>query len=304
MDFSSLAELLADLNLGELDMDLTGFDSTELDRLFARTDASMASEDEVPALPADPVTRTGDVWLLGTHRLLCGDATKADDVARLMDGRRAVCMWTDPPYGVGYVGKTKDAKTIDNDTAAGLPALLDAALANAAAALEPGAPFYLAHPAGALALVFEEAVHRSTFKVHQGLVWVKNSMVLGHSDYHYRHEPIVYGFAAGPGRSGRGKQANSRWFSDHCQTSVLQFDRPSASEQHPTMKPVALVAYCVKNSTPVGGLVFDPFGGSGTTLIAAEQMGRICNTIEIDPAYCDVVIERWQNLTGQQATRG
>jgi DNA modification methylase len=304
MDLTSLADLLGDLRLGELDMELTGFDAGELERLLARADIGDIVEDDVPDLPEQPVTRAGDLWLLGGHRLLCGDATNAEDVVRVMDGQRASCMWTDPPYGVSYVGKTKDAKTIRNDKAPGLAALLDAALANAAAALEPGAPFYLAHPAGSLSLTFEAAVERSGLKAHQGLVWVKNSMVLGHSDYHYRHEPIIYGFNEGPGRSGRGAHAGSRWFSDACQTSVLEFDRPSRSEEHPTMKPVALVAHCLKNSTPKGGIVLDPFGGSGSTLIAAEQSGRVCNTIELDPAYCDVIVARFEHLTGDEAHRG
>ena len=304
MDLTSLADLLGDLDLADLDMDLTGFGAHELDRLFAATQVGDITQDDVPDPPADPITRPGDLWTLGEHRLLCGDRTKAEDVARLMAGQQAVCMWTDPPYGVGYVGKTKDAKTIRNDAAAGLPALLDAALANAAGALVPGAPFYLAHPAGALALTFESAVDRSPFTVHQGLVWLKNSMVLGHSDYHYRHEPIIYGFNAGPGRSGRGSHPASRWFGDNCQTSVLAFDRPAVSEAHPTMKPVGLVAYCLSNSTPVDGLVLDPFAGSGTTLIAAEQTHRRCCCIEIDPAYCDVIVSRFEALTGQAARRG
>jgi DNA modification methylase len=304
MDVSSLAALLSDLSLGELDMDLTGFDAHELERLFAATQRADIIEDEVPDLPAEAVTQPGDLWMLGQHQLLCGDSTLSEDVDRLMAGERAACMWTDPPYGVGYVGKTKDAKTIRNDGAAGLPALLDAALANAAGALAPGAPFYLAHPAGALALIFEQAIDRSPLTVHQGLVWLKSSMVLGHSDYHYRHEPIIYGFNAGPGRSGRGSHPNSRWFGDNCQTSVLSFDRPAVSEEHPTMKPVSLVAHCLGNSTPVGGLVLDPFAGSGTTLIAAERTHRRCFAVEIDPAYCDVVVSRFEALTGVAARRG
>jgi len=304
MDLTSLVSLLSELELGDIDMGLTGFDAHELERLFACAENADVVEDEVPEPPAEPVTRPGELWLLGEHRLLCGDSRRSDDVSRVMGGMRAVCMWTDPPYGVGYVGKTKDAMTIRNDEAAGLPALLDAVLANAAGALEPGAPFYLAHPAGALALTFEQAVKRSPLRVHQGLVWVKDCMVLGHSDYHYRHEPIIYGFNAGPGRSGRGSQDTSRWFGDQAQTSVLEFRRPTSSEEHPTMKPVALVAYCIRNSAPVGGLVFDPFAGSGTTLIAAEQTRRICTAIEIDPAYCDVIVARWEKLTGKKACRG
>jgi len=292
-DEDVLLESLSELDLAGWDMDVLGFDLGD--------DLAGVIEDDVPEPPDEPVTRPGDVWALGEHRLLCGDATKAQDIARLMAGAKASCMWTDPPYGVDYVGKTKDAKRIANDGAQGLDALLRAALANVDVALEPGSPFYVAHPAGLLSLTFGNALVASGLRIHQTLVWVKDTMVLGHSDYHYKHEPIYYGWSAGEGRSGRGEHEGSRWHGNNAQVSVLQYARPSRSEEHPTMKPVGLVAHCLSNSTGPGALVLDPFLGSGTTLIACEQLGRLCYGLELDPAYCDVVIARWENLTGERA---
>jgi DNA modification methylase len=303
-DPSLLADLLARLDLTTLDMDLTGYQASELSRLLSHVDeGSGIVEDEIPDLPKVPVTRPGDLWRLGPHRLLCADSARAENVRRITDGTKAVCLWTDPPYGVGYVGKTSRAMTIANDAAAGLPDLLARAFAAAGEALEPGSPFYIAHPAGALALVFENAVAQAGWHLHETLIWVKDTMVLGHSDYHYRHEPVLYGWTKGAGRSGRGRHDGSRWFGDDAQTSVFEIPRPRRSEQHPTAKPVALVAAMLANSTPRGGVVLDPFLGSGTTLIAAEELSRNCLGLELDPAYCDVVIERWENLTGQGAVR-
>ena len=224
--------------------------------------------DDAPEPPAEPVTRPGDLYQLGPHRLLCGDATDMAAVEKMLDGDRCDCMWTDPPYGVEYVGKTKDALTIRNDGADDLPSLLAGAFAVATAALKPGAAVYIAHPPGALCRPFMQAFFDAGWKFHEGLVWVKNTMVLGHSDYHYRHEPIMYGYTAGEGRRGRGGEG---WHGDNSQTSVFEVDRPSRSEQHPTMKPVELVARMLVNSCPKRGLVYEPFGGSGSTLIAAHQ---------------------------------
>jgi DNA modification methylase len=291
-DEDVLLETLTELDLAGWDVSLLAFD-------YPGNQAVI--EDEAPEPPEDPVTHPGDLWLLGDHRLLCGDATKPGDVARLMGGAQAACMWTDPPYGVDYVGKTKDAKTIANDTEEGLASLLRAAFARADEALEPGSPFYVAHPAGPASLTFGTALVDAGLRIHQTLVWVKDSMVLGHSDYHYKHEPIYYGWTPGEGRSGRGEHAGSRWHGDNSQVSVLQYARPARSKEHPTMKPVGLVAHCLCNSTRPGALVYDPFLGSGTTLIACEQRGRVCLGLELDPRYCDVITERWQNLTGNKA---
>jgi DNA modification methylase len=162
---------------------------------------------------------------------------------------------------------------------------------------------YCAAPPGPRNATFREAIVAVGWKLHQELVWVKNAMVLGHSDYHYRHEPILYAFKPGSGRVGRGAHEGTRWYGDHSQTTVLEFDKPSRSEEHPTMKPVALVAATLRNSTRAGDPVLDPFSGSGSTLLACEQESRDCYGIEISPAYCDVIAKRWENATGKKATR-
>lgn len=211
-------------------------------------------------------------------------------------------VWTDPPYGVGYVGKTRDSLTIRNDDA-GADALVRDAFEGALGATSPSAPFYCASPAGPAALTFWLAIVAAGWRIHQELVWVKDVFVLGHSDYHYAHEPILYGYAPGEGRPGRGKHEGSTWRGDNAQSSVLAFPRPKRSTEHPTMKPVDLVSHCLANSTRPGGTVLDPFAGSGSTLIAAEQLGLACLAMEIDPRYAQVIIERWQAFTGLEAVR-
>lgn len=263
--------------------------------------AGLTEPDEAPPLPDVPVSKPGDLWLLGEHRLLCGDATKLENIERLMGEEKAAILWTDPPYGVSYEGKTRDALTIANDGAEGLSALLCATFAAVSGALEPGAPFYIAHPAGPKALTFWNVIDGLGWQIHQCLVWVKDSMVLGHSDYHYRHEPILYGWMPGPGRSGRGRHEGSRWYGDHSQTTVFEIPRPQASREHPTMKPVELVERCLRNSSQLGQIVLDPFLGSGSTLIAAERLGRRCYGMEIDPRYVDVAVRRWEENTGRKA---
>ncbi len=243
-------------------------------------------------------TKPGDVWLLGPHRVMCGDSKVPTDVERLMDGALAGLLWTDPPYGVEYVGKTRLALTIENDDAFGLPGLLRGFMAAAAPALEPSSPFYIAAPAGPLYVVFLQAIAESDWRYHQELVWRKDTMVLGHSDYHYAHEPLLYGYLPGPGRPGRGAHEGTRWWGDHSQVSVIDCPRPKRSEEHPTMKPVALIERCFQNSSRPGGAVLDPFGGSGSTLIACEQTRRVAYLMEIDPHYVDVIAKRYQDFTG------
>jgi DNA modification methylase len=249
--------------------------------------------------PAEPVTKTGDLILLGGHRLLCGDSTAASDVQRLMDGALAGCMWTDPPYGVDYVGKTAEALTIRNDRGGEIETLVSGAFVLALAALEPGAGVYCAHPAGVQGLLFARLFDEA-FCLRQGLVWNKGQMVLGHCDYHYSHEPILYGYTPGPGRRGRGGEG---WYGDNSQTSVIEVPKPSASTEHPTSKPVELIERCLCNSTPAGGGVLDLFAGSGSTLIACENLARRSFVMEIDPAYCDVIVDRFERHTGQTAKR-
>jgi DNA modification methylase len=257
----------------------------------------LTDPDDVPE-SAPAKTRRGDLWLLGPHRVLCGDSTVPADVERLMDGTKASILWTDPPYGVSYVGKTKRALTIHNDGAADLPELLRRFMAVATGALEPSSPFYIAAPAGPLFAVFLKAVAEAGWRYHQEIVWRKDQMVLGHSDYHYIHEPLLYGYLPGPGRPGRGAHDGSRWFGDHSQVSVIDCPRPKRSEEHPTMKPVSLIERCLHNSSRPGSRVLDLFGGSGSTLIACHQTGRVAYLCEIDPRYVDVTCRRFQEHTG------
>ena len=292
------AELL-DMRGLELDLSLTGFSTGELDRLLGPT-AGLTDPDDAPPVPIAPVSRLGDLWLCGPHRVLCGDATIPENFARLCIDL-AACLWTDPPFGVKYVGKTRDALTIQGDDD-GAGALLAESLCAIGPHIESGAPFYIAHPPGGRFVVFGNVVDAIGWRLHQSLVWVKDSMVLGHSDYHFRHEPILYGFTPGDGRPGRGKHVGSRWYGDHAQTSVIEVTRPKRSLQHPTMKPVELVQHCLANSCPREGIVLDCFAGSGSTLIAADITGRICYGLEISPAYVDVIVQRWQNFTGNEAT--
>jgi len=294
---SVLDDLLADLSVDD-----AGLAALLADLAGDIPKAGLTDPDEAPEPPEQPYVKPGELWLLGQHRLLCGDATKPEDVARLTDGATAECMWTDPPYGVGYVGKTARALRIANDEAEQGPAVFAAACR--VAPLAPSAPFYVAVPAGPRQLDFLLAVRDVGWRLHRELIWVKNSIVLGHSDYHYAHEPILYGYTPGAGRPGRGAHAGTRWYGDNSASSVLEYDKPARSIEHPTMKPVALVEECLANSTRAGDAIYEPFAGSGSTLIAAERLGRCCHAIEIDPAYAQVTIERWGAFTGEEAVRG
>ena len=214
-----------------------------------------------------------------------------------MNGERAGLLACDPPYGVRYQGKTRAALTIQNDEPEGLPAFLDAAFSAVSSSLEPGARFYIFSPAGPAGTVFRGAVERAGWQLHQSLVWIKNSIVLGHSDYHYRHEDVLYGWTPGEGRPGRGRHKGTRWYGGNDQGSVLFADRPSRSSDHPTTKPVELLKTMIRNSSRRGDIILDPFARLGTTLIACEQLGRRCFAIEIDPAYCDVIRRRYEEYS-------
>lgn len=293
-----LAALLREMQQGGSDLDLTGFDASELDRLLGSlehdADLNVVDPEEI-ALPAKPRTKIGDVLVLGRHRLVCGDATDASVVQLACGGAAADVVWTDPPYGVNYEGKTRQRLTIQNDDAHGLPALLAGAYAAILECAKPNAPVYVAHPAGRRSPVFTLEAERAGLRVHQTLIWVKDIFVLGHSDYHYRHEPILLAYTPGEGRAGRG---GANWYGGATHDSVFEVPRPRASQQHPTMKPVALIDACLRNSSQHGDLVLDLFGGSGSTLIAAELNGRRSAIVELDPAFCDVIRDRWKALTG------
>lgn len=295
------SELLA-LELGELkadgfDLSLTGFDELELGDLFpTEPKAGLTDDDETPEPPADPVSQAGDIWRLGNHRLMCGDSVSVDDVARLMDGYKADLIVTDPPYNVAYQGGTSDKLTIQNDSMSGeafYRFLLDAYTAMFSVAKD-GAGLYVFH-ADSEGMNFRKAMTDAGFKLAQCCIWVKQSLVMGRQDYHWQHEPVLYGWKpTGP----------HRWYSDRKQTTVWNFDRPSRNDVHPTMKPVALIEYPITNSSRGGDVVLDLFGGSGSTLIACEKTGRHSRLMELDPRYCDVIVKRWQDFTGQQARLG
>lgn len=296
-DEQALGELLDELAGAGVDLALTGLESAELDRLLSgfRREVDV---DEVPALPKKPESVPGEVYTLGPHRLLCGDATDPDALAALVGDERVEVLWTDPPYGLDYVGKTKDALRIQNDSADGLPALLHSAFAAVDPLLNASARFYICSPGGLLGMVFRQAVIDVGWQLHQTLVWAKNAPVLGHADYQHMHEDILYGWKRGEGRPGRGRHRGSRWYGDNAQTSVFHVDRPSRSPDHPTSKPVALIETMLRNSSRRGDLVLDPFAGSGSTLIASELLGRRCFAVEIDPRYCDVIRRRYEELVG------
>lgn len=210
--------------------------------------------------------------------------------------RRADCIWTDPPYGVDYVGKTEDALTIKNDTTSNLETLLTGAYTTSIKVSRPGAPVYIAH-ADTQRVTFQTCAEEAGLVFRENLIWVKNTLVLGHSDYHYKHEPILYGFT--PGGNGRLGRGGARWFGDDSQTTVFEIDKPARNAEHPTMKPVALIQAMIKNSCPPGGTILDCFAGSGSTLIAAYGLGMNALLVEYDPRYADVICRRWQEHTGQ-----
>lgn len=293
-DDALLASILEDLP----DLEGTGYDQAALAALLAGRDEPVALTDPDEAAPLPeraPVSRVGDVWELGESRLLVGDAADEAAVLGVLGDDRADCVWTDPPYGVDYVGKTKDALAIQNDTSKGLPDLLAGAFRTLVAASRPGAPVYVAY-AMREHQAFHDALDSAGIVVRQHLVWVKNTMVLSHADYQYRHEPIIYGFTAGgAGRLGRG---GPHWCGDNRATTVFEVAKPPANRDHPTMKPVELIDGMLANSLPAGGLVLDLFGGSGSTLIAAHRRRSRALLVELDPRYADAICRRWQEHTG------
>ena len=310
-DESALVELLQSLP----GLDGTGYNQAALDALLAGVGdepVALTDANDAPSVRAEAISSEGDVWLLGPHRLLCGDSTDAGAVALMLEGDKPDVVWTDPPYGVSYVGKTADALTIQNDGKGDLTELLSGAFSTLTTLCRPGAPVYIAH-ADTERITFEQCMLDAGLLVRQNLVWVKNTMVLGHSDYHYKHEPILegvvpsddedgrehepllYGFTpGGDGRLGRG---GPRWHGDNRATTVFDFPKPARSAEHPTMKPVELIEAMLKNSLPAGGLVLDLFAGSGSTLIAAHRMRSRAALVELDPHYVDVICRRYQRHT-------
>jgi site-specific DNA-methyltransferase (adenine-specific) len=287
LEFDELAEL-------GFDLELTGFSFDEIEALNpVDLNEGLTDEDEAPPLPPEPKTKPGDIYKLGKHRLMCGDSTSIEHLERLCDGQ-PVDMWlTDPPYNVAYKGKTKDSLTIQNDSMGDdqFRQFLRDAYVAADAVMKAGAVFYIWH-ADSEGYNFRGAAQDAGWKVRQCLIWKKSSMVMGRQDYHWKHEPCLYGWKEGAGHL---------WATDRKQTTILEFEKPSRNGEHPTMKPVALFEYQMLNNTKGGDIVLDSFGGSGTTLIAAEKNGRTGYLMELDPKYCDVIVKRWEDFTGKKA---
>jgi len=265
----------------------------------------LTDEDAVPDAPAKAITKPGAVILLGRHRLMCGDSTVMTDVERLMCGAKADMVFTDPPYNVAVAGGTHDPR--DKKNFGKGPKILNDSMSDGefhqflvdafipmSMVIKDGATVYIAH-ADIEGINFRTAFIEAGFMLKQCLIWAKQQFVFGRSDYHWQHEPILYGWKAG---------AAHRFFGERNQGTVWSIDRPMRSEkEHPTQKPVALVEKAINNSSKSGDLLYEPFGGSGSTLIACEKTGRNCYMMELDPIYCDVIVNRWEQATGQKATR-
>lgn len=285
-DTALLGEELAEL--ADFDMSQFGFDT------ILQEEAREAEEDDYEVNPPEePKAKPGDIYQLGRHRLMCGDSTDADSVYQLCQDGQVDMLLTDPPYGVDYTGKTRDAMKIQNDATSDetLRDMLADAFSAANNIMKPGAVFYIWH-ADSKALVFRIACQMAGWEVRQVLIWAKNTMVMGRQDYQWKHEPCLYGWKDG---------ARHLWASDRKQTTILNFERPTRNKEHPTMKPVKLFDYQIQNNTKGGDIVLDLFEGSGTTIVACEQNGRCARVMELDPRYVDVIIDRWEKFTGEKA---
>lgn len=353
MDHTALVDLLQELDTGDFDIELTGFTEAEIEDLMSyfqkKADPDEFDVDTAAEAIVEPVTKRGMIYALGRHRLMCGDATSFEDVKRLMDGKLADMVFTDPPYNVNYGEKAsmlndyqkghRITSSIKNDHMASEAFLefLTDVFKNVYIALNPGGAFYICH-AESSGLEFRKAVLDAGFLLKQCIIWVKNSMVLGRQDYQWKHEPILYGWKQGAPHKWYGGRKKTTvlkdrdglvvreeengvlltftvgtetitlkvpsyeiiYDGDDSGTTVWYFDKPLRNAEHPTMKPVALIERAIKNSSKRGQIVLDLFGGSGSTLIAAEKTGRTCYMMELDEKYCDVIVRRWEELTGQK----
>lgn len=277
----------------DFDVALTGFDEKDIAELFAGDDGDTQEDDfDVDGeLKKLPVSKDGDVWLLGKHRLVCGDSTKEETYVTLMDGKKANLVVTDPPYNVNYEGGAGKIKNDNMENDKFYQFLLDA-FTNMERVMAEDGSIYVFH-ADTEGLNFRKAFSEAGFYLSGTCIWKKQSLVLGRSPYQWQHEPCLYGWK---------KKGKHQWYSDRKQTTIWEFDKPKKNGDHPTMKPIPLIAYPIKNSSMSNCIVLDPFGGSGSTLIACEQLGRICHTIELDEKYCDVIVKRYIEQVGSADT--
>ena len=289
-DKDKLALLIADLQGADFDVSLTGFDPGEIDDLFKDSLKDGIHDDDFDVdaeLKKPALTKLGDIWTLGRHRLVCGDSTKADTFTALMNGKLANLVVTDPPYNVNYEGTAGKIKN-DNMSNEAFYDFLLAAFTNTEAAMAQDASIYAFH-ADTEGLNFRKAFSDAGFQLSGCCIWKKPSLVLGRSPYQWQHEPVLFGWK---------KKGKHNWYADRKQTTIWEFEKPKKNADHPTMKPIALLAYPIMNSSLTNCIVLDPFGGSGSTLIACEQSDRICFTIELDEKYCDVIVKRYIEQVG------
>lgn len=330
-DETMLALEINDLAASGFDIGLMGFSDAEMSYLNAEKHGGLTHPDAVPETPVIPLSVAGDVWILGGHRLTAGDSTVQTDVERVMGGVMADCLWTDPPYNVNYQGTAGKIKN-DHMKDAAFRDFLRSAFGSAFTVMKPGAPAYIAH-ADTEGINFRGAFADTGFKISGCLIWRKNSLVLGRSDYQWQHEPILYGWKPGASHRWYGGRKNTTLLEiegdlvtdngdgtltlqlgiqtavisgegltlHRVEPSIFNIEKPKRSSEHPTMKPVELITKMLNNSTREGDVILDTFGGSGSTLIACEMLGRFCRMVEFDPKFVDVIVKRWQEFTGKQA---
>lgn len=289
-DEALLADLLLDLQESDFNLDLTGFEPPEIDDILSNVHDKELSEDEFDVeeeLKKPTLSRHGDIWQLGKHRVICGDSTKAETYKQLLDDRKANLVVTDPPYNVD-VEETAGKILNDNMSVGDFYQFLLSMFTQVENHMEDDASIYVFH-ADTEGLNFRKAFKDAGFYLSGCCIWKKNSLVLGRSPYQWQHEPCLYGWK---------KKGKHQWFSDRKQTTIWEYDRPKSSKDHPTMKPIQLMAYPIQNSSMRGTIVLDPFLGSGSTLIAADQTGRVCYGIELDEKFVDVIVKRYIEVTG------
>src|SRR3984885_10950824 len=283
------------LQEADYDLNLLGFDDMELARLLAQQEGTegFTDEDDIPDLQETVVSAIGDLWILGNHKLLAGDATTPDDVKRLMDGDAADLVFTDPPYNVDYEGYTEDRLKIRGDrmTPQQFEQFLQASFASYRRIMKAGASLYACH-SSSWQREFQNAMESAGFEVRCQIIWAKNTFAWGFGRYKFQHEPIFYAHVA---------QQKDPWYGDKSQSTLWEEKKPAANRLHPTMKPIELLDRSLENSSKAGDLVLDLFGGSGSTVIACQRSSRICLTMEIDPKYVDVIVTRWMQFSGGQA---
>ncbi|MEP6539581.1 MAG: DNA modification methylase [Bryobacteraceae bacterium] len=294
-DMELLGAELVDLQASDLDLLLTGFDQDEIAKLLAEQSVTqgLTDDDAVPDTPEEPVTKPGDVWILGRHRLLCGDSTDLESIGKLLGDSRADLIFSDPPYNCDYTGYTAEKLKIQSDKLSpdAFREFLELAFQACRTAVKAGASAYICH-GSSYQREFQNALEAGGFSVRCQIIWAKNTFAWGFGRYKFQHEPIFYCHTAGQ---------SDAWYGDKTQSTLWHEKKPAANRLHPTMKPVELIERALVNSSKAGDLVFDPFGGSGSTLIACEKVGRNAVLIELDPRYVDVIVQRWEAFTGHSA---